>query len=123
MKTQARTVRKILFAVCLAFLGSVALAEDYLPLANTVRKLKAGSLNIAVVGDSIGWGQGVSSARIQGIEYGNRVTFNSAGMPKGNPMGYARVTTDYIKYLASRDFGVKDASINAFYSVWGSTLR
>lgn len=119
MKTQARTVRKILFAVCLAFLGSVALAEDYLPLANTVRKLKAGSLNIAVVGDSIGWGQGVSSARIQGIEYGNRVTFNSAGMPKGNPMGYARVTTDYIKYLASRDFGVKDASINAFYSVWG----
>ena len=118
-KLLVSAVRSALCVLCVV-LGSSVLFADYVPLANTVRKLKAEKkLRVAILGDSIGWGQCGSKATVLGVTYGPRVKLNSKGMPKGNPMGYARTTTDYIKKIAAEKYGVADKDIETFYSVWG----
>lgn len=93
---------------------------EYVPLANTVRKLKTDkTLKVAVVGDSIAYGQISSGVAMQGYGFYTRVTCNREGMPTGNPMSFARITTDYVKHIAKRDYSVCDEGINTFYSVWG----
>lgn len=115
----------IFFAVAVtsamfAFSETVEPTTGYVPLANTVRKLKSDkALKVAVIGDSIAYGQMVQGLSMQGYPYTTRVTTNSGGMPTGNPMSFARITTDYVKHLAKRDYGVDDVNIDTFYSVWG----
>lgn len=111
-------MKKMMLGVVTAMLAATVFA-DYVPLANTVRKLKSGSLRVAVVGDSLGWGQGAGTYWMQGVPYGMRVTMNGAGMPKGNPMGFARTFTDYVKTVAKDKYNVADSKIETFYSVWG----
>lgn len=115
----------IFFAVAVtsamfAFSETAESTTGYVPLANTVRKLKSDkALKVAVIGDSIAYGQMATEVSMQGYTYSTRVTTNSGGMPTGNPMSFARITTDYVKYLAKRDYGVDDVNIDTFYSVWG----
>lgn len=92
----------------------------YVPLANTAAKLKrGGKFTVAVVGDSIGYGQYVGDVRVLGVTYGCRALANSKGMPKGNPMGYARTFTDHFKSVARARYGLADKDVDVFYAVWG----
>lgn len=111
-------MKKLLFLVIVAVAAAVS-AEAYVPLANTVRKLKQGSLRVAVIGDSIGYGQYAGGVTLQGVSYSSRSTANVKGMPKGNPMSYARIFTDYVKHIAAEKYSVADGKVETFYSTWG----
>ena len=92
----------------------------YVPMENLLYKMQKGEkITIGVIGDSIGYGQVAGSTTIQGITYSTRPTPNGNGTPKANPMSYARVLTDYLKDYAKANYGMDDAKIDTFYSVWG----
>lgn len=120
MKKPSILLAAVIASATFAFGEVVEPTTGYVPLANTVRKLKSDkALKVAVIGDSIAYGQMATEVSMQGYPYSTRVTTNSSGMPTGNPMSFARITTDYVKYLAKRDYNVDDVNINTFYSVWG----
>lgn len=120
MKKPSILLAAVIASATFAFGEVVEPTTGYVPLANTVRKLKSDkALKVAVIGDSIAYGQMATEVSMQGYPYSTRVTTNSGGMPTGNPMSFARITTDYVKYLAKRDYNVDDVNINTFYSVWG----
>ena len=120
MKKPSILLAVVIASATFAFGEAVEPTTGYVPLANTVRKLKSDkALKVAVIGDSIAYGQMATEVSMQGYPYSTRVTTNSGGMPTGNPMSFARITTDYVKYLAKRDYNVDDVNINTFYSVWG----
>lgn len=120
MKKTSILLAAVIASATFAFGEAVEPTTGYVPLANTVRKLKSDkALKVAVIGDSIAYGQMATEVSMQGYPYSTRVTTNSGGMPTGNPMSFARITTDYVKYLAKRDYNVDDVNINTFYSVWG----